>query len=271
MHAPPEPRPVSTDRPRRAWRWCAAACLVVALPAVPVAARADAQAERAVRALESSSSLKVRSQAALVLGQLGAVQAGPALRRAALSDPAPAVRIAAVAALARLGVDQAAETLMEVEKADADAGVRASATGALAELRSPAAPSGVPRTGLAVSIEEVAGSGGGPADRLALRDALGRRLEEAGFLVQHDGGLRLKPSIVKLDVAQAGPRTEVAIRAELVAVEGGGRMAAMLEGSARLAATGVRNDRDLGVVSVRAADAVAKVLVDDLAARLAER
>ena len=249
--------------------WCALSCLLVALPAA--AAPKDAQSERAVRALETSPSLKVRTQAALVLGQLQAVEAAPVLRRAALSDPAAAVRIAAVAALARLGAALATETLQEVERTDPDAAVRASATGTLAELRSPAVPSGAGGSGLAVSIEEVAGAGGGPAERLALRDALGRRLEEAGFLVQRAGGLRLKPSIVKLEVEQAGARTEVAIRAELVAVEGGGRMAAMLEGSARLAATGVRTERDLGVVSVRAADAVAKVLVDDLAARLAER
>ncbi len=269
MRSPP--RALDVSRCHRAARPALAALLLGLLAAHPAAARGDAQADRAMRALESSPSLKVRSQAALVLGQLRVAEAAPALRRAALSDPAAAVRIAAVAALARLGLAYSAETLQEVEKADPDREVRASATGALAELRSPGAPSGAERPGPVVSLEETAGAGGGPTERLALRDALGRRLEEAGFVVRREGGLRLKPSILKLEVERAGPRAEVAIRAELVAVEGSGRMAAMLEGAARLSATGVQSERDLGAVSVRAVDAVAKVLVDDLAARLAER
>jgi hypothetical protein len=61
------------------------------------------------------------------------------------------------------------------------------------------------------------------------------------------------------------------VRAELVAVEGGGRMAAMLEGAARLSAQGSVGDRELALISVRALDAVAKILVEDLAAKLGER
>ncbi len=243
--------------------------LVLLAAVVPPAARADAQTERAVRALETSSSLKVRSQAALVLGQLRAVEAAPALRRAATSDPAPAVRLAAIAALSKLGPAEARSTLQTAARGDGDESVRAAAAGALAALEGPApsAAHGNP----SVSLEEAVGTAGSPAERAALHDAIGRRLREAGFHVQGSGGIRLKPSIIHLEVERAGEKTVIAVRAELVAVEGGGRMAAMLEGGARLSATGRLGESELAAVSVRAVDAVAKVLVDDLAAKLGER
>lgn len=239
--------------------------------AAPASARADAQTERAIRALESSSSLKVRSQAALILGQVGSVEAAAALRRAATSDPAAAVRIAAVAALAKLGAAEARPTLESVARADEDRSVRDAATSALAQLGEPPAAPGAARGNTSVSVEDAVGGGGGPEERLALRDALNRRLKQAGFVVQGAGGIRLKPSIVALNVERAGEKTIVVIRAELVAVEGGGRMAAMLEGRAKLSATGKLGDREVAAVSVRAMDAVAKVLVDDLAVKLGER
>src|SRR5512140_3598077 len=182
--------------------------LLLLLAAAP-AARADAQTERALKALESSSSLKVRSQAALVLGQLRAVEAAPALRKAAASDPAPAVRMAAVVALSRLGASEATATLEAVAKSDPDESVQTAARTALAELEGPPGPALVDT---AVSLEEPVGAAGGAADRAALRDALGRRLREAGFQVQGSGGIRLKPSIVRLDVERAGEQTTVAIR-----------------------------------------------------------
>ena len=248
----------------------ASAALALALLFLAPRARADAQVERALRALESSPSIKVRSQAALVLGQLKAAEAVPVLRRAASADGAPVVRIAAVAALAKVASLEARSALDGLVRADPDPSVREAARAALAELSpAPSAPAGAGAT--AVSLEDAAGSGGGPTERRALRAALGRRLQEAGFRVQGEGGLRIKPSIVKLEVERAGEKTVVAIRAELVAVEGGGRMAAMLEGAARLSAVGVLGDVELAAVSGRAVDAVAKVLADDLAARLGER
>lgn len=242
--------------------------LLVSLLAVVASgtARADGQTERALRALESSGSLKVRSQAALVLGEIGALEALPALRKAATSDPAAAVRIAAVAALTKLNAPEVREILSEVQRTDPDEGVRAAAAGALGTL---ARPASILR-GREVVLEATVGEGGRPADREALRDALGRRLQEAGFQVGQ-GGLRLKPSIVRLEVERAGEKTTIAVRAELVAVEGGGRMAAMLEGAAKLSAAGWLGDRELSVASGRAMDAVAKILVEDLAAKLAER
>lgn len=248
----------------------ASAALALALCLLAPRARADAQVERALRALQSSPSIKVRSQAALVLGQLGAGEAVPVLRRAASADEAPVVRIAAVSALARLGSAEARGALEALVRADPDPAVREAARVALAELQpAPLAPPAQGAT--AVSLEDAAGAGGGPSERQALRAALGRRLQEAGFRVQGEGGLRIKPSIVKLEVERAGEKTVVAIRAELVAVEGGGRMAAMLEGAARLSAVGVQGEGDLALVSGKAVDAVAKVLADDLAARLGER
>jgi hypothetical protein len=250
--------------------WCGMrrSLAVLLLLAAPLLARPDAQSERALRALESSSSLKVRSQAALVLGQLRALEAAPALRKAATSDPAPAVRMAAVVALSRLGAAEATATLEGVAKSDGDEAVRTAARSALTELEGPPGPA---LQDTAVSLEDPVGSAGSPSERAALREALGRRLREAGFQVQASGGIRLKPSIVRVEVEHAGEQTVIAVQAELVAVEGGGRMAAMLAGGARLSARGKLGDRELAAVSVRAVDAVAKVLVDDLAVKLGER
>jgi hypothetical protein len=250
----------------------ALAALALTLFCLGSRARADPQVDRALRALESSPSTKARSQAALVLGQLRAAEAASALRQAASADGAPVVRIAAVSALVKLGVAEARATLEAVLRADPDHSVREAARGALAELAVPAAPAGRASPGATtVSLDDTVRTGGGPADRQALRTALGRRLQEAGFRVQGDGGLRIKPSIVKLDAERAGEKTVVAIRAELVAVEVGGRMAAMLEGGARLSAAGALGEGVLAAISRRAVDVVAKVLADDLAARLGER
>jgi hypothetical protein len=240
------------------------------LVAAPGTARPDSQTDRALRALQSSDSLKVRSQAALILGELKAPEAVAALRRAAVSDPAPAVRIAAVTALARYGDAESRAVLEQLQKSDPDAGVRTSAAGALASLEPAQAP---PARGRGeVFLEETVGSAGRPSDRIALRDAIGRRLVEAGFRVgAGQTGLRLKPSIVRLEVERVNEKTVIQVRAELVAVEGGGRMAAMLEGAAKLSAQGSLGDRELNAVSGRALDAVAKILVEDLAAKLAER
>jgi hypothetical protein len=246
------------------------AVLVLALVLAPPA-RGDPQSERAIRALRESASLKVRVQAALVLGQARATDAAPALAAAVAGDEAPAVRIAAASALAKVGGPDARRTLEAALRGDPDASVRDAAKVALAELAPPEKPGRAAAHATAVSLEEPGGGGGSPADRLALRDALGRRLREAGFQVVAEGGLRLKPSLVRMDVERGGQKTVIAVRAELMAVEGSGRMAAMLEGVARLSATGALTDRDLPSVSGRAVDAVAKTLSDDLAARLGER
>jgi hypothetical protein len=86
--------------------------------------------------------------------------------------------------------------------------------------------------------------------------------------VDHGEGYRLKPSLLRLDVEEGGGATIIAVRASLVAVDGAGRMAAMLEGGARLKATGRLPGGALERYSARAVDAAARTLCEDLAGRL---
>ena len=96
----------------------AALVLAVALPLL--AAWGDSQVELAMRALRKDSSLKVRTQAAIVLGQRGALEAVPVLREAVATDESPAVRLAAIAALGKLRDRSARPTLRAA--ADSDPG-----------------------------------------------------------------------------------------------------------------------------------------------------
>src|SRR5512145_3502775 len=73
------------------------------LAALASAARGDAQIDAAIRALRTDSSLKVRAQAAIILGQRGAREAVGSLADAARNDASEAVRLAAVSALAKIG------------------------------------------------------------------------------------------------------------------------------------------------------------------------
>jgi hypothetical protein len=227
-------------------------------------ARADAQADRAARALAEDPSLKVRVQAALVLGQGRVANAVPALARALAEDRAPAVRIAAAAALGRIGDPAARPSLEAASAGDPDASVRDAAARALEAL--PAAAAGA----RVVSVEAAAGEGG-PEARAALRDALDRHLRAAGFTVAPSGGIRLKPSVTRVDVTDAGGKTIVAVSATLVAIEAGGRMTAMVQGGARLSASGRIPAQKRASYAARALDAAARTLCEDLAARLAER
>src|SRR6266545_2764272 len=144
-----------------------AAVLLLALSS----AHADSQIEGAMKALRKDSSLKVRTQAAIVLGQRGAVEAVPALREAVASDKCPAVRLAAVAALAKIRDRSARATLRAAADADPDDAVRKAAARAIEELGP-----------LSFSLEEAGGSASAAA-RGALRDALARELRGRGFAV----------------------------------------------------------------------------------------
>jgi ferric-dicitrate binding protein FerR (iron transport regulator) len=86
-----------------------------------------------------------------------------------------------------------------------------------------------------------------------------------------EGGTRLKPSVLRVDVDARGGTTVIAVKASLVAVEGNGRMAAMLESGARLSTTGAIPDAKVGAYAAKALDAAAGALCDDLAARLGRR
>ncbi len=243
--------------PGRMRRFAVAALLAV----LASAARAeDPQVDAAIRALRSDSSLKVRTQAAIVLGQRGAREGLDALREAVEKDGAAAVRIAAVAALAKIGGRSARPTLEAVSRNDGDASVRQAAARALEDLGQ-----------IAFSIEEPAGSAGGAAARGALRDALARHLRNRGFAVVDHGGLRLKPSVLRVDVDERGGKTIIAVKASLVAVDSKGRMAAILESGARLSASGTVSSGRIPAYSEKAIDAAARTLCEDLAARLGER
>src|SRR5512141_704406 len=110
-----------------------AAALVLVLVA-PLAARPDSANDSAIQALRRDSSLKVRTQAAIVLGQRGAVEAVPALREAVATDDSAAVRLAAVGALAKMRDRSARATLRAAAEADPDDNVRKAALRAVQDL-----------------------------------------------------------------------------------------------------------------------------------------
>jgi hypothetical protein len=243
------------------------------LGTIAVAIAAD-MVETAIRALQTDPSLKVRTQAALVLGQRKAADAVPALSEAVENDDSAAVRIAAASALGKIKDPGARATLERVKAKDPDEAVRTAAGRALEALTPAPAPvpgPTPPRGAPVFSIAEPSGSAGGPSERRALKDALARHLANRGYAVVPEGGMTLKPSVVSLDVRQQDGKTVISVRAGLLAVEGSGRMAAMLESGARLSATGRVPDGKLAVYSAKALDAAARTLCDDLASRLAEQ
>ncbi len=233
-----------------------AVCAV--LLALTAVARADAH-DDAARALREDGSVKVRAQAAIVLGQRGDAGAVPLLAEALASDAAPAVRIAAAGALGRLGGRGARKALEAARRSERDRSVRDAVARALDTF------------GLAFSIDEPGGSAGGVAARTALRAAIARHLEARGWEVLERGGMVLKPTVLRVDVDAGAGRTVVAVKAALVAVDGDGRMAAMLESRARLSAAGAIPDAKVAAYAARALDAAARALCEDLAARLAGR
>jgi len=244
---------------------------VAALLATLAAALAADIVETAVRALRSDPSLKVRTQAALVLGQRKSPEAVPALSEAVEKDDAAAVRIAAASALGRIKDPKSRDVLERARQKDPDEAVRTAAGKALEALEPPApvpAPTPAPN---AFSIQEPTGSAVGAADRRAFKDALARHLADRGFAVVPEGGMTLKPSVNSLTVKEMGGKTIIDVRAGLLAVEGSGRMAAMLESGAKLSATGRVPESKVSQYSAKALDAAARTLCDDLASRLAER
>ncbi len=233
------------------------AMLAAALPA----GAADPLVERALEALRSDPSLKVRTQAALLLGQRGARESVPALTQALAADESPAVRIAAASALARLADMAGKEPLEAASRADPEGTVRAAAQRALAEL--------LAATSRALALDEPQGKAGDDAARAALKDSLARYLRRQGFAVvgsRDPAGYLLKPSVLELEISVAGSRTTIAVKASVVAVDSQGKMAAMVEGGARLRATG--GTIGSAQLAARALDATALTLSEDLAARL---
>jgi hypothetical protein len=241
-------------RPRR-FLFVLAATLALASPAT----RADQQVDQAVKALRSDSSLKVRAQAALILGQRRAREAVEALSEALERDDAVAVRISAATALGRIGDPSARAALESAQRNDPAVHVRQAAGRAIELLTT-----GTVRR-KAVALEETQGKGSDSA-RNALSDALARYLVSRGFSVLpagSDAPYRIKPSVLALDIEDGDGRITIAAKAAVIAVASDGRME-LLQGGARLKASGGSHEK----LAARALDAIAKDLAEDLDAKL---
>jgi HEAT repeat protein len=219
------------------------------------AAIADPQIEAAIRALRGDSSLKIRTQAAIVLGQRSAGEAVEALRHAVAADQAAAVRIAAVTALGRIGDRRARSTLRHASAADPDPSVRSAAARVLSGLGA-----------VALAIEDAEG----PASaRSVVHDALVRELTVRGFSLDAPPEVRLRPSL-RIQREEKGGKTVIAAHIALAVVDGDGRVD-LLEAGARATVTGAAPDGRLAGYSARAVEAAVRALCDDLAVKLAER
>jgi len=240
---------------------------LAALLAGSLAEGFDATVERAAEALKRDPSLKVRVQAALVLGQKGGPPVVPVLVSSLAGDPSAAVRAAAAAALGRIGDASARDALAAAMRSDGEEEVRTAAGWALEEI--------VERTRAAsrrsVAIEEVQGKGS-LAEKGALREALARHLADRGFPVASAGEaptFRVKASVLALDVLQAGGKVSIDVKASAMAVEASGRMAAMSEGAAHLKTPASRLTHEKEEqLSARALEAAARILCDEIALEL---
>ena len=237
------------------------------LASLAATARGDAQIDAAIQALRSDSSLKVRAQAAIVLGQRGAREAVGALADAARNDGSEAVRLSAVSALAKIG-DPAGLGAVQKALEDEDERVREAAKKAFAILSGPAA---APPGSIAVLLEEASGKGDA-ALRAEFRNALERHLRDEGFiLVARGQRYVLRPSVLKVDVENREGKTVVAVQASLVAVDGKGTMTAMLQGGAKVKAVGTASAQQLPKYQSKAMDVAAKTLSGDLKGKLQPR
>lgn len=241
--------------------------LVLVLAAARPASASDAQVERARAALRQDGSRKVRARAVQVLADRAGRDAVPALCRALTEDEGAVVRIAAAAALERLGDPGARWALRDAAARDPDPGVREVASRALDELV---------RGARTVVVEEAQGSGDA-VSRAALQRALVAELPRRGFAVVGgggggtggaDAGYHLRPAVLRVDVARTASGTRVEVKVSVVAVERGGRIAAMVEGGAR-ARTGAGGAAPADL-QAQAFAAAAGSLCEDLARRLLE-
>lgn len=220
------------------------------LAALAVVARAQ---DAAVTALRRDSSLKVRTQAAIVLGQHGTPEAIAALRGAVAEDRAAAVRLAAVSALGRLQARGARLTLQAAAQADPDPAVRAAASRAHAALGP-----------VTLTVAEGTGPSGA-----RLSEAVVRQLRERGFELAEQGELRVQPK-VKLEVTEGGGKTTFEARVSLVVVDGDGRMD-LLETKGRAAVAGAVPESRRGAYLIKVLEAAGRELGDDLAVKLGQR
>lgn len=216
----------------------------------PVPGRADGPVDAAVKALRGDGTLKVRAQAAIVLGQRGGPEAVAALRGAAAGDPSTAVRLAAVSALSRLGPLAARTTLQAASQADPEPAVRDAAAHALEALGP-----------VTLAVGEPA-----PGARADLKAALARQLTALRLPVAEPAELRLVPSAA-VETAREGGKVVVSVRASLSAVDGDGHVV-LLERSARASLAAGAAEARVAAATAQALDAALRGLCEDLAARL---
>jgi hypothetical protein len=174
--------------------WVLGPCiaLVHALAWPPGVARADSRTDFLIGRLRADD-FKVRTNAALALGQSGDDAAVPALC-GALSDPKDVVRQAAAAALQRLGRPSAAGCLRDRLPAETSASVKVQITRAIAAIESGAGPTDPPKTvanaRYYVAISPVANQTGRPDGDIAkiVSAAVRSKLDElGGYQVAPDG------------------------------------------------------------------------------------
>ncbi|HUK66421.1 MAG TPA: HEAT repeat domain-containing protein [Anaeromyxobacteraceae bacterium] len=223
---------------------------------------ADEPAARALHALGRDPSPKVRAQAAFTLARRGVREAVPALEKALAEDDAVAVRVAAATALGRLAALPSAARLRDAAAHDPDPAVRESARHALDQIL---------RGARSVAIEPVEGGRVDARLRERLRQTLAAELERHGFAVsgpREEAGYRLKPTILLLDEGKDAGGLHVEVKTSLIAVDGRGEVAAMVEGGARAEAPAPATSVEL---AGKALDAAARSLSEDLARRLTLR
>jgi hypothetical protein len=221
--------------------------LLLAAPEPRVAAAIDA--------LQHDDSLKVRTQAAIVLGQRGAREAVPALRQAAAGDDSAAVRLASIAALVKLHARAARTTLVNVRDTDPEDSVRAAAGRALEALGA-----------ASLRVEEPTGT---PAMREPMKAALTARLRALGFALDEGGEIKLKPKVL-LEVNGGGGKTAISAKTSLVVVDADGHLD-MIDGSAKATVAGTLPDDRLAATAAKVVDAALGPVCQDLASKLGRR
>lgn len=243
--------------------WLTALVVAFAVAASAVTVLADARTEYLVRLLRTSSTFRVRAQAALSLGR---IQDDPQVVRAlseALRDDHPAVRTAAAASLEQIGDPSAIEALRAASR-DRDSTVRAQVQRSVRTLERIARtrPRDTGGSGVAAS-----GGGGGsgparyyvgvgmPGSKVARldRDALRRARQVIADNIRQIDGVRIAPdnesnreaqaalrrlnvsgfyidsSIVQVEESAGGTRAVVSV---IVGTYPGRDMRAMLQGAA---------------------------------------
>jgi hypothetical protein len=224
--------------------------LVLALLAAP-----DSRIAAAIDALQHDDSLKVRTQAAIILGQRGARDAIPALRQACTNDDSAAVRLAAIGALLKLRAKAAQPTLVNVRDTDPEESVRAAAKRALDQLG-----------GASVRIEDPTGTA---SMRQPMKAALAARLSALGFSVSDSGDIKLKPKVL-VDVTEGGGKTVIAVKASVVVVDADGHLD-MIDGTAKASVAGSLSEDRLTATSGKVVEAALGPVCQDLAAKLGRR